>query len=333
MKQNVLCLIYYITLILLYYFTILYIFFILWVVYTLEISINHIVQINKTVTYLICDCVCVAMTAAVLSYLWGLDGGLILDHLQRALDPGVPVRVTSGRAVEVKDHQLLGVSCQLEEGLQAAYWLVTGPLSLLHSQRAGRTKRIVLQRAIINRQLIRWCKRRYNRSIHSCTQLQVLRCTWVIKQNTMVSVLLLLYQLFKNLPPAQMNSRFTSCFYYFCNKSCAHCSFLHRFVCVFSFEIVTIIKAQQCVWCFISAWWKLSISWTWNHREDLTHLLELGKWSSDFISDSSHLMRLSSTSFTSCLHIICSSSHPHLHTTPPPLWHHNIVSSLFIDLH
>ena len=80
-----------------------------------------------------------------MSHLRGLNGGLVLDDLQRALDPGVPVRVAPGWTVEVKDHQFVCLCCQLEEGLQAADRLVPHPLSVGRSQGAGRAERIVLE--------------------------------------------------------------------------------------------------------------------------------------------------------------------------------------------
>lgn len=83
-----------------------------------------------------------------------MDGGLVLDDLQRALDPGISVRVTPGWTVEVKDHQFAFLSCQLEEGLQAADGLFSCLQSVLFSQRASCTERIVLEGATINTSLI-----------------------------------------------------------------------------------------------------------------------------------------------------------------------------------
>ena len=68
-----------------------------------------------------------------------------MDDLQRALDPGVSIRVTSGRTVEVKDHQLVSLSCQLEEGPQAAHGLRSRLPPLVCSQRTDRSKRVVLE--------------------------------------------------------------------------------------------------------------------------------------------------------------------------------------------
>lgn len=79
------------------------------------------------------------------AHLRGPNGGLVLHDLQRALDPAVPERVTSGRPVEVKDHPSVRPSCQLEEGLQAADRLLCRPQPVLRPQRAGRTERIELQ--------------------------------------------------------------------------------------------------------------------------------------------------------------------------------------------
>ncbi|KAA8586582.1 hypothetical protein FQN60_000418 [Etheostoma spectabile] len=78
----------------------------------------------------------------------GLNGGL--DNIQRALDPGVSKWVTTGWIVEVKDHQLISLSCQLEEGLQAADTLLSCLHSLLCSQKASCTKRIVLEGTTVN---------------------------------------------------------------------------------------------------------------------------------------------------------------------------------------
>ncbi len=79
-----------------------------------------------------------------------MNGGLVLDDLQRALDPGISVRVTSGWTVEVKDHQFVVLSCQLQEGPQAADRLFFRLQSIVCSQRADCTKRIVLEETIIN---------------------------------------------------------------------------------------------------------------------------------------------------------------------------------------
>lgn len=80
-----------------------------------------------------------------LSHLWGVNWGLILDDLQHALDPGISVWVSSGRPVEVKDHQFVCLSCQLEVGLQAADRLISCLVLVPWLHRAHCTKRIMLE--------------------------------------------------------------------------------------------------------------------------------------------------------------------------------------------
>lgn len=89
------------------------------------------------------------------SHLWGVNGGLILHDFQRALDPGISVGVSSGWTVEVKDHQFVCLTCQLEVSLQAADRLVSCLLLVLCSQRANCTKWIVLEEITISK-LILW---------------------------------------------------------------------------------------------------------------------------------------------------------------------------------
>lgn len=79
-----------------------------------------------------------------------MNGRLVLDDLQRALDPGVSVRVTSGWTVEVKDHQLVFLSRQLQERAQAAHRLCSSLPPLVCSQRTDCSKRIVLEGTIID---------------------------------------------------------------------------------------------------------------------------------------------------------------------------------------
>lgn len=58
--------------------------------------------------------------------------------------------MTSGGPVEVKDHQFVFLSRQLEEGPQAADGLVSSLQPVVGSQRADCTERIVLEGTTIN---------------------------------------------------------------------------------------------------------------------------------------------------------------------------------------
>lgn len=72
------------------------------------------------------------------------DGRLVVDDLQRALDPRVSVRVASGWTVEVKDHHPARLRCQLQEVPQAAHRLLPRPQPLVGPQGAARPERIAL---------------------------------------------------------------------------------------------------------------------------------------------------------------------------------------------
>lgn len=77
-------------------------------------------------------------------HLRGPDGRLVVDDLQRALDPCVSVRVAFGWTVEVKDHHPARLRCQLQEVPQAAHRLLPRPQPLVGPQRAARPERIAL---------------------------------------------------------------------------------------------------------------------------------------------------------------------------------------------
>lgn len=59
-----------------------------------------------------------------MNYLTGVNEGLVVYDLQGASDPRVPVRVASGWTSEVKDHQSLMLSGQIQELFQCWYSLV-----------------------------------------------------------------------------------------------------------------------------------------------------------------------------------------------------------------
>lgn len=66
-----------------------------------------------------------------MNYLAGVNEGLVVYDLQGASDPRVPVWVVSGRTSEVKDHQSLMLSGQIQELFQCWYRLVPDLIPLI----------------------------------------------------------------------------------------------------------------------------------------------------------------------------------------------------------
>ncbi len=86
-----------------------------------------------------------AVQLGLMNYLAGVNEGLVVNDLQCACDPRVSVWMSSRGTSQVKDHQPLVLSSQIQEVLQAGDRLVLDLNPFICIKRRGRAERIPLR--------------------------------------------------------------------------------------------------------------------------------------------------------------------------------------------